>query len=187
MNWYKTCQQIDKMWTEVLGNEHGVEIVGSGQNETLVIPGASSAIVARDLLNKVKTRIEPILKSKHINKIDTSPIGQTNAQGLAKSDTPGVIYIDVKKIFNAARNALSPTAQTDGTQVDPDVAKSIIQRMSEWIEAELTETGAHESQHMGDFGQAIIEGKPFTSVQESSGEQFGKKTRKQFFSDNVEM
>jgi len=183
MNWYKQAQrQVINDYNKLLEQAiSSIEIVGSGKSESLSIPGASQTITANDLLQRVKQRIGPILMENHVTQIDTSPISKPNAQGLAISHEPGKIFVDVRKIFESARQALPPTVQLDGTQPDPDAANSIIARIGQWIEEELTETSAHESFHSHDFVDAFQNKQPFNTVHESPAQQFGKKIRQRIF------
>ena len=182
MNWYKTAQQnIMQQYEELIGNQRTPQIIGSGQEETITIPGSSQTITARQLLQQVASRINPILSQNNVTKIDTSPISQANAQGLAISNEPGIIHVDVKKIFDTARTALPAISQTDGIQVDPDIINDVVNKLSQWIEAELLETSSHESLHMNDYSNAYKNNQPFSTVQEAPGEQFGKQIRHQYF------
>ena len=167
-------------YESLLDHAEGIAITGSGQGEAISIPGAGKTISARELLNNVKSRILPLLIQNGVKEIDTSPISDPQAQGLAISHEPGKIHIDVSKIFNQARNSLPPTSQLDGVQADPNVVNGILDHISQLIEAELTETAAHEAQHVSDYQSAYTEGNPFTSVQEHPAEQEGKRVRQQY-------
>jgi len=186
MNWYKTAQQdIGQQYNQLLQQQiASIQIVGPGQNETISIPGGQS-INARNLLEQVKAKIGPLLIENHVRTIDTSPIPNPQAQGLAISHRPGIIFVDVRKIFDNARKALPPTIQTDGITADKDMANQVVNMVSEWITGELTETMSHEGQHTHDFTESFQEGRPFTSVQEGPAEQFGQKIRKQYYPDSL--
>ena len=180
MNWFKTAQQdIGLEYRQLVEQARAIEITGTGQSESIAIPGAGTTISAYQLLEEVKTRIAPILIENNVKKIDTSPIADASAQGLAISHEPGVIHIDVKKVFDNAKHSLPPTAQMDGIETDPDIVNSLIQQVGSWILGELLETAAHESRHVLDYTSAIQEGRPFTSVQEGPADQFGQQTRQQ--------
>jgi hypothetical protein len=116
---------------------------------------------------------------RHISKIDTSPIAKANAQGLAVSHEPGVIHVDVAKIFNAAKKSLPP-APTGGQKQDMNALNAVVVQISQWIEGELTETAAHESAHVQDYIGSMQKNQPFAS-EEHPAEQFGQQTRKRFF------
>ncbi len=180
MNWYKLAQTIQEQYAQLLQETANIQITGSGQNENLTIPGGKS-ITARELLDRVKMRLAPILTQNHVKEINTDPIGSATAGGLAISHEPGRIHVDLQKLFNIAKQALPPTSQFDGTQTDPDVINAIIDRIAYWIESSITEIVAHESQHVLDFTKAYETGQPFTSIQEQPAEQFGRRTKQQFF------
>ena len=100
---------------------------------------------------------------------------------MAISHQPGRIHIDLSKIFNAIRHQLPPIAQLDGMTTDPDTLNTYVNRVSAIILGELGEVISHEGKHNLQFGEAFQSGKPFTSVTERPAEQFGQKTRKQYF------
>lgn len=180
MNWFiKAQQNIGLEYQQLMEQAKAIEITGTGQSENIAIPGSGVTISAYQLLDEVKTRIAPILIENNVKKIDTSPIADASAQGLAISHEPGVIHVDVKKVFDNAKHSLPPTAQMDGIETDPDIVNSLIQQVGSWILGELLETAAHESAHVRDYGSAIQSGQPFTSVQEGPAEQFGQQTRQQ--------
>jgi hypothetical protein len=178
MNWYKISQNLQE-YEQLLNQAQSIQITGTGQNEIIQLPGGS--ISAIDLLNSAKTKLAPILAEKGVHTIDTSPISDPQAQGLAVSHEPGLIHVDVQKIFNLAKQSLPPTSQFDGTQIDTDILQNLVQEISSHIEAELYETISHEGQHVGDFAQAYLSGQPFTSVQEAPAEQFGQQIRQRYF------
>lgn len=182
MNWYKKSQQnIHQQYQQVLTQAPQIQLTGSGLNEMISIPGSSKTIIARELLERVKSRIAPLLLQNNVRVIDTSPVAIANAQGLNVSSEPGIIHIDVRKIFENAKKALPPTSQLDGMNADPDVINGLVERVKNWIDAELTETSSHEAQHETDYFSAWQQNKPFTSVQESPAEQYGQKIRRQYF------
>ena len=99
MNWYKISQQdIVQQYSELANTPGDIQITGSGVGETLNIRGQS--INARDILNQIVNRIRPVLLQNGVREIDTSPISNAQAQGLAVSHEPGKIHIDIRKIFN---------------------------------------------------------------------------------------
>ena len=179
MNWYKLSQQnVQQEYANLLQDKwSGIQITGSGVNETLNIGGIS--VSAKELLDHVKTKLLNILISNGVKTIDTSPIGPSNAFGLAKSHEVGVVHVDLKKIFNVAKNAIPKELQPD--QTSPDSLNKIVDTISSYIEASIAEVGSHEARHVSDFGQAVQQGKPFTSVQEAPAEQFGEQTRKKLY------
>ena len=181
MNWFKISQQLLQQQYNMLLQQaiSNIQIVGTGQSEMLQVPGGKP-IVARELLQRVKMRLAPVLIKNKVNKIDTGRIPQANAQGVAISSEPGTIHIDIGKIFDSAKRSLPPTTQMDGVQPDPDVINSIVEKVARWIEGELAETAAHESKHMVDYTNAYQNGTPFTSVQEQPADAFGKQTRNQY-------
>lgn len=178
MNWFKKSQQdITEQYQELMDQSPAVQITGTGQNESVDIPNANYSINARDLLEKVKAKLSPVLQENNVTEIDTSPISEQQAQGLAISHEPGRIHVDVQKIFDQIRQSLPPTAQLDSTQADPNVIQNMVNELSGIIEAELTETIAHESQHVVDFMGSYQQGQPFTDVEEEPAEQFGQQMR----------
>jgi hypothetical protein len=182
MNWYKISQadinsQYQKMLDEAASS---ITITGSGSNQTIQIPGTSTTIVVRDILETVKRQILPILQEKHVKEINTDPISNQQAQGMAQSHRPGVIQVDVNKIVNSAKGAMPPNIQTDGITVDTDMIGTIVQRVKNYIQSEILETAAHESQHVSDYSQAFQNQQPFTSVTEAPAEQFGQQIRQRY-------
>ena len=181
MNWYKIAQQnIQQQYAQLLQEANAISITGSGQNETLVIPGGRS-ILARELLDRVRMRLASILTQNHVKEINTDPIGTANAQGMAYSHSPGKIQVDISRIFNAAKQVLPPTSQTDGTQTDPDILNAIIGKVSGWIEYQLANTISHESTHVNQFSQLAQEGKPFSGASEPEAYRAGDQIAGRFF------
>ena len=183
MNWFKISQQdITQQYADLATSPGDIQITGSGVGETLNINGTN--ISAREMLNQIVSAIRPTLLANGVRQIDTSPISQANAQGLAISTQPGVIHVDIGKIFNLHKQALPPTAQFDGTQIDPDILTDLAKKILNSIQGEIAETSLHESWHSRQFGEAVQQNKPFSSVQESPADQFGKKMRKQHFPES---
>lgn len=178
MNWYKKAQQELQQYETLLEQQSPVSIIGTGQSEMLQIPGGQS-INAGSLIQEVKNYLMPILQQKGVHTIDTSPISDPSAQGLAISHEPGVIHVDIQKIFNLAKQSLPPTAQLDAVQADPDIIQSIVLEISNWIRGELFETFAHESAHIGQFTNLYMKGEPFSGASEYPAEQFGQQIRQQ--------
>jgi len=182
MNWYKISQSIigqqyQKMLDEASAN---VSITGAGSNQTIQIPGTSTTIAIRDVLETVKRQILPILQEKHVTEINTDPISNPQAQGLAHSHRPGVIQLDINKILNSAKGAMPPNIQTDGTTIDTDIIDTIVERVKNYIQSEILETAAHESQHVFDYSEAYKNKQPFTSITEAPAEQFGQQIRQRY-------
>ena len=188
MNWYtnikfeyKTAQNdIYQQYADLAQQAKSIQIVGAGQNETISIPGTNSTITARDLLEKVKLQLTPILMENGVRVINTDPIPDASAQGLAISHQPGEIHIDLRKIFENAKSALPPTIQFDGTQVDPDILTSVVNKISSWLYNELVGTMAHESQHSHAFGEVAKQQGDFSTVQEYPAEQYQKQIQQRF-------
>ena len=173
---------VEQQYQQMLEQSaQSIQITGTGQNETISIPGTGITIQAREILERVKIKLANILVQNHVKEIDTSPIQQAQAQGLAISSEPGKIHIDIQKIFNLTRQSMPPTVQTDGTTTDPDAINAIVEQISQFIEGEICETGAHEAWHSHDFVGAYESGQPFTSVQESPAEQFGKQIKQRYY------
>ena len=183
MNWFKQAQQdINQEYTQWIEQAPGaVNITGSGVGQTISIPGANQTINARDLLQKAVDLVRPQLLQHGVREIDTNPIPQGNAQGLAISHEPGKIHIDVQKIFNNFQQSLPPISQFDGIQADPDILNNYVMQISETILGEIGETILHEGYHTQDYRQMFQQGRPFTDVQESPAQQFGEQQRRQFF------
>ena len=180
-----TQEQLQEQYSQILQSAAAIQVTGSGMGETLSIPGGGS-ISASNLLNQVKTEMAPILVNHNIREIDTSPISETNAQGLASSHEPGKIHVDVSKLFNSARQMLSSTTQLDGMQADPDAFKSVVNNiivyLTNWLHGELTETIGHESQHRKQFEEAVVNvhGPLNLNVPEAPAESFGRQQRQRF-------
>ena len=96
---------------------------------------------------------------------------------MAKSHEPGVIHIDLQKLFNAAKRILPPTAQLDSPQMDPDVYNSIIGKIvgyiTSWLQGQLAETAAHEGFHRQQFQERLQEG-PDMDIEEYPAEAHGQ-------------
>lgn len=176
----QTAEQLQQQYND-LSNSYSVNITGTGQAETLQIPGGQS-INAGELLRQALNTIQHILVKNGVKEVNTDPLyNNPQAQGLAVSHEPGVIHIDIKKIVEQAKGSLPPVAQLDGAGLDPDIANNIVSEISNYILAEIGETLSHESQHVLDYQGAIQQGNPFASVQEAPAEQFGQQTRQQYF------
>lgn len=183
MNWYKLSQQNNLSQQYIQLIEHtptDIQIIGSGLNQNIQIPGGKS-INARDLLTKALQKIKPILTKKGVNKIDTSSVSNPSAAGLAISHEPGVIHIDIPKIFNQFRTALPPITQLDGINTDPDVINDAVNKISAAIISQIGEILPHEALHREQFSTLFQQGKPFSGATESPAEQFGKQISKQYF------
>lgn len=181
MNWYKLSQlDIQQQYAELMEQVAAINITGMGQNESITIPGSSLTITARELLERAKMQIASILIENGVREIDTSPIPDMRAQGLAISHRPGVIFIDVQKIFNLAKQALPATSQFDGINIDPDVINGLINNVSDWIYRELAGTLAHESWHIQQYRSLSQEGKPFTEADEPSAEQYQRQMQDRY-------
>ena len=176
----QTVDQLQQQYSE-LANSYSVNITGTGQSETLQLPGGQS-INAGDLLRQALNTIQHILVQNGVREVNTDPLyDNPQAQGLAVSHEPGRIRVDVKRIVDQIRGSLPPISQLDGVEMDPDVSQNIVEELSNYILAELGETLTHESQHVLDYQRAIQQGNPFTSVQEAPAEQFGQRMRQQYF------
>jgi len=187
MNWYKFSQnqlfqQYDLNLKQPAVN---INITGSGVNQVVEIPGGKP-ISVKDLLNKAVNKIRPVLTKNNVREINTDKISNPNAQGLAKSNTPGVVYIDVAKIVSVAKSSLPSVTQLDGANQDPDIINSISEKVSSLLLGELGETALHESFHSQQFHTLYQQGKPFSEATEDPAEQFGKSQRKTYFSDSLE-
>ena len=179
MSWYKKSQEIEQQYQDMLNAAKAINITGTGINESIIFPGTT--ISAREILDKVKIRLLPILLENNVREINTDPIADPQSQGLAISHEPGIIHVDLSKIFNNIKTSFPPNVQMDGTTVDPDLLSNIIQQISNIIEAEITETIAHESQHVLDYVGSLESGRPFSSISETPAEQFGKQIRQRYF------
>lgn len=182
----KQAQAIDPLvqqYNQLINqNPSTVNITGSGVGETISLPGGKN-IVVKELLDKAVSLIRPVLIKNRVNTIDTSPISNPNAAGVAISNEPGKIHIDIKKLVNQIKNhALPSISQLDGTNTDPDIINNIVKKISSYLLSEIGEVVAHESKHNLDYTNLYQQGKPFTDAQESPAEQFGKSTRRQYFS-----
>ena len=161
-----------------------IEITGTGQNETITIPGVNVNINAKELLEEAKMKIAPILIENGVREIDTSPIPDMDAQGLKRSDEPGKIHIDIQKIFNLAKSSFPPTIQFDGSTIDPDLIDHLVKQITYWLSSEIYETMYHESIHEQDMLNLWRQNKPFTLVREEPAEHQGKQFREKYFPTN---
>lgn len=187
MNWYnrnndryKTSQaDLYQQYQDVETGPKSIKVTGSGASEIINVVGKT--ISAKDLLNQVINRISPILIQNGVREINTDPISQANAAGLASSSSPGKIQIDLRKIFQQYKKALPPTTQFDGTEIDPDIANGLVKEVSQYILQEIGNISGHESQHRHDFSSMLSQNRPFSEVQEAPAKQFGKSTGKKYF------
>ena len=179
MNWYKKAQpNIQQQYADLAEQAASIEIIGIGQNETITIPGSSITITARELLEQAKMQLAPILIENGVRQIDTSPIQDAGAQGLAISHEPGVIHADIPKIFNSARQELPATSEFDGVTLDPDIVNGLIANVTEWLYREVVGVFSHESQHTRDFGQSVQQGE-FRS-EEGPAEQYQRQMQDRY-------
>jgi hypothetical protein len=162
-SWYKkakTVMEMQEEYAKVINNAGGVSISGSGAGKTFNVAGKSFS--ARTILDKIVSENGSYFKGKGIKEINTDPIGASNVQGLAKSDSPGKIQVDVSKIVDGIlkqfQNAVPPNIQSGGTSVDNDYLNDIAKLIFEAIQGEVANTVGHESGHMGDFAGAISKG-----------------------------
>jgi len=169
---------IQQQYANLAQQAAAIEITGTGQNESITIPGTSTSITARDLLEQAKMQLASVLIENGVRQIDTSPIQDAGAQGLAISHEPGVIHIDVPKIFNLAQQALPATSQFDGVEMDPDIVNGLVANVTEWLYREVVGTAAHESQHVSDFSQSIQQGQ-FQS-EEGPAEQYQRQMQDRY-------
>lgn len=179
MNWFKIAQQIEQQYDSLL-NSHpsGVNITGSGLNETMSIGG--QLINAKDIMNKVISSISTILNKNMVKEINTDPISNPNAQGVAISNEPGKVHVDVKKIFNKYKQVLPANIQTDGLGIDKDSIDDIVAKISQEIYGELVNTSSHESKHNLDYTDLYKQNQPFSNAQEQPAVDFGNKTEKEY-------
>jgi len=189
MNWYKTSQQnVSQGYIDLMNQDwNSIQVTGSGLSETLSIPGTGITISAKELMERIKARIFPTLISNNVRTIDTGSIGRSDVGGQAISSFPGKIFVDIKKLFDLAKNSLPPVTQLDGIRADPSALNGVINSLSDWIVSEIAHVSLHESQHMHDMSEAYSTGKPFSSVQEAPAEEFAKKMTPRFFSQDFKM
>lgn len=165
-------------------------LVVSGSNSNMVanIGNTGYKIQVAPLMSAIVSQLSGPIREAKINKIDTSPISQSNVLGLAKVEIrqegngyvdreAGKIYIDVQKIVNHVMGGmLPPIVQTpnESSSVDPDIKKSIAKKVYEAIARELADTVAHEIQHKKRTLSNISQGVPVEQNPESEAQQSGK-------------
>ena len=165
-------------------------LVVSGSNSNMVanIGNTGYKIQVAPLMSAIVSQLSGPIREAKINKIDTSPISQSNVLGLAKVEIrqegngyvdreAGKIYIDVQKIVNHVMGGmLPPIVQTpnESSSVDPDLKKSIAKKVYEAIARELADTVAHEIQHKKRTLSNISQSVPVEQNPESEAQQSGK-------------
>jgi len=173
-------------WDQLPKGLGNVNITGTNQSMSVNIGGKNIQI--RPLIEKAIQAIKTILIQKGIREIDTSPL-QTGVQGLAVSNEPGKIHVDVDKISKQFSNSPQlPIVQNDGSSTDPDSFKQI----ETAIIKEILATIGHESQHHQDYWEEYKKyqnnpnqnGPNFQSVQESPGGRFENQLRNNFNNAN---
>lgn len=189
-NWYKiaqekpkkvaqTVEQLQQQYSELAGYS-SVNITGTGQSETLQLPGGQM-INAGDLLRQALNTIQHILVQNGVKEVNTDPLyDNPQAQGLAVSHEPGRIRVDVKRILDGIKGSLPPVSQLDGVEMDPDVSNNIVQELSNYILAELGETMAHESFHAQQYSDSLMNQNQFIA-EEQPAIDYGQRMRQQYF------
>ena len=189
-NWYKiaqekpkkvaqTVEQLQQQYSELAGYS-SVSITGTGQSETLQLPGGQM-INAGDLLRQALNAIQHILVQNGVKEVNTDPLyDNPQAQGLAVSHEPGRIRVDVKRILDGIKGSLPPVSQLDGVEMDPDVSNNIVQELSNYILAELGETMAHESFHSQQYSDSLMNQNQFIA-EEQPAIDYGQNIRSRYF------
>jgi hypothetical protein len=158
----------------------GVKLIGSGVSAIFQVPGINQTLNGAQLMNQVIGRIQKVLVQNNVHTIDTSPVSRSDAIGLAISSEPGIIHVDIAKIFNTIKNqALPSITQLDGVEVDKDIQNDIIDKISNYITNQLANTTAHESKHNMDYFNSFPKGRFESS--ESGAEGFGNQISNQYF------
>lgn len=184
--WYSLSKQSQKLTPQQMGLYHtfkapsGVSLTGSGLGSVFKIPGINQTLNGSQLMNQVISRIKPILTRNNVHTIDTSPVSNPNAIGVAISSEPGTVHVDIAKIFKQVQNnALPSITQLDGASLDKDVQSDIISKISNILMNELANTSSHESKHNLDYFNSFPKGKFDSS--ESGAEGFGNQIANQYF------
>lgn len=189
-NWYKiaqekpkkvaqTVEQLQQQYSELAGYS-SVNITGTGQSETLQLPGGQM-INAGDLLRQALNTIQHILVQNGVKEVSTDPLyDNPQAQGLAVSHEPGRIRVDVKRILDGIKGSLPPVSQLDGIEMDPDVSQNIVEELSNYILAELGETMAHESFHSQQYSDSLMNQNQFIA-EEQPAIDYGQNIRSRYF------
>jgi superfamily I DNA/RNA helicase/ssDNA-binding Zn-finger/Zn-ribbon topoisomerase 1 len=184
--WYKKAQVLTPQQIDLYHNfqsPSAVKLIGSGMGASFSIPGLGAVIRGSELMNQVINKLRPVLTKNNVHTIDTNPVSRSDAIGLAVSSEPGTVHVDVAKIINQIKNQSLPSiTQLDGTRMDADAKKSVIDRISGIILQQLGETAAHESKHNIDYFASFPKGKFESS--ESGAEGFGQQIAKQHFPMN---
>lgn len=156
-----------------------IKFIGGGASKIVNLPGVGF-IKIYNLLQRAANEIQSILVNNKVHTIDTGAISHGGAIGLAESNRPGVIRVDVNRIVDSIRNqALPPNTQLDGTMVDNDVKNSIIQKIEGAILQELVRVIAHESKHMSDYFKSLKDTGQFSSS-ESGATSFGDEIARKY-------
>jgi superfamily I DNA/RNA helicase/GNAT superfamily N-acetyltransferase/ssDNA-binding Zn-finger/Zn-ribbon topoisomerase 1 len=158
----------------------GVNVRGSGLSSVFRIPGTNQTLTGGQIMNQVLGRIQSVLTKYNVHTIDTNPISKVDAIGVAISSEPGTIHVDISKIFNRVQGeSQSAVTQLDGVEVDPDIQKDIVMKMSQILLHEIANTSAHEAQHNQDYINSFPQGQFQSS--ESGAENFGNNVANQYF------
>jgi hypothetical protein len=141
---YSNKTPVDKLvrdWSGLQRQLGSVIITGPNANTSININGKTVSV--RPMLEQAVNAIKLQLIQHGVKEIDTSPL-PTGVQGLAVSNEPGKIHVDVDKIMSYFHtSAQPPVTQTDGVEVDDDSEN----HLTAMITRELLATIAHESFH----------------------------------------
>lgn len=179
---YSDKTPVDKLvrdWSGLQRQLGSVIITGPNANASININGKT--VNVRPMLEQAVNAIKIQLIQHGVKEIDTSPL-PTGVQGLAVSNEPGKIHVDVDKIISYFHTSAQPSVtQTDGVEVDDDSES----HLTAMITRELLATIAHESAHSRDMlnefnqykKQPNQQGPAFHRVQEAPGPAFENQIR----------
>ena len=161
-------------------NPSGIKVIGTGSSAVFQVPGINQTLNGSQLINQVIGRIKNVLIQNNVHTIDTSPVSRADAIGLAVSSEPGIIHVDIAKIFNMVKNQSLPSVtQLDGANLDKDIQSDIIGKISNYITNQLANTASHESRHNMDYFNSFPKGQFQSS--ESGAEAFGNQIANRYF------
>jgi hypothetical protein len=182
MNWFKKSQNVLNEYENIGKNLGSINIIGPGANTTVNVLGQTVSI--RPLFDQVINLIKPILIQKGVNTIDTSGLG-AGVEGLAISNEPGKIHVDVSKIANMFAKQIP---NNPNIAKNPEVKNQLLEWLTKEIKRELLGTSSHEAEHLNDYRNKYQDwkknpnqqGPAFNQVQEAPGPKFEAETVNKF-------
>ena len=151
-----------------------VTVIGSGASMLVPISTTGYSIRVSDLISAITHQLSSLLRDAKVSIIDTNPISRSNVVGLAKLEIrpegngyvdkeAGKIYVDVQKIIKNTIGGMFPSnvqLPNEGASLDPDLQKSVANKVYNAIAHEIADTIAHETHHKKRTLLDIMEKKP---------------------------